>query len=78
MVSPLIMDWNETDRHKGHDDLLLPTDNSYLMWKKLSKAKGQLHLYPNSGHGFLWQYAEDFARLVNGFLDEREETLSRL
>lgn len=62
----------------GHEDLLLPTENSYLMWKKLSKAKAQLHLYPDSGHGFLWQYAEEFSKLVNNFLDEKTENLSRL
>jgi pimeloyl-ACP methyl ester carboxylesterase len=48
------------------------------MYKKLSRAKAQLHLYPDSGHGFLWQYAEEFSTLVNNFLDERTESLSRL
>lgn len=39
------------------------------MWKMLSHADAQLHLYPDSGHGFLYQYAQDFARLINQFLD---------
>lgn len=29
----------------------------------------QLVIYPNSGHGFLWQYAALFAEQVNLFLD---------
>ena len=37
------------------------------MYQRMPQA--QLHLYPDSGHGFLYQYAEDFAALINGFLD---------
>lgn len=48
------------------------------MWKKLSHADAQVHLYPDSGHGFLYQYASAFARLVNNFLDDPREKLSRL
>ncbi|KFA47854.1 hypothetical protein S40293_06441 [Stachybotrys chartarum IBT 40293] len=54
----------------GSDDLLLPTSNSVTLWNKLSNANAQLHLYPRSGHGFLYQYAAQFAKLVNDFLDE--------
>ncbi|PHH82551.1 hypothetical protein CDD83_3237 [Cordyceps sp. RAO-2017] len=53
----------------GSDDLLLPTENSIVMWRKLSHADAQLHLYPDAGHGFLYQYAGPFAALVNRFLD---------
>ncbi|KAF2474462.1 alpha/beta-hydrolase [Lindgomyces ingoldianus] len=53
----------------GSDDLLLPTENSYVMWKKLSNTDAQLHLYPDSGHGFLYQYANQFTKLINNFLD---------
>ncbi|KAL7923433.1 alpha/beta-hydrolase [Trichoderma austrokoningii] len=52
----------------GCNDLLLPTDNSILMWKMLSFADARLHLFPDSGHGFLYQYADEFAELVNAFL----------
>ncbi|KAL6902919.1 alpha/beta-hydrolase [Trichoderma evansii] len=52
----------------GCDDLLLPTDNSILIWKMLSFADARLHLFPDSGHGFLFQYAGEFASLVNDFL----------
>nr|CAD70723.1 conserved hypothetical protein [Neurospora crassa] len=51
----------------GCQDLLLPTENSYLMYKTLPNA--YLHLYPDSGHGFLYQYADHFSSLVNLFLD---------
>ena len=65
----------------GNDDLLLPTENSILMWKKLSKKNAQLHLYPDAGHAFLYQYADEFSKLINDFLDKDHETpkaLSRL
>ncbi|KAF5019952.1 hypothetical protein F66182_8030 [Fusarium sp. NRRL 66182] len=62
----------------GAEDLLLPTENSYLMWKKLKNAKPQLHLYPDSGHGFLWQYADQFSKLINDFLDDEPRLSSRL
>ena len=35
------------------------------MYKMLPNA--HLHLYPDSGHGFLYQYAEHFASLINSF-----------
>ncbi|KAF2261023.1 alpha/beta-hydrolase [Lojkania enalia] len=60
----------------GSDDVLLPTPNSYLMWQKLANANAQLHLFPDSGHGFLYQYAAQFTKLINDFLDD--EHLSSL
>lgn len=48
------------------------------MWKKLSHANAQLHLYPDSGHGFLFQYARSFSQLINDFLDTTAEQASRL
>ncbi|KAM0548124.1 hypothetical protein ACHAPJ_010045 [Fusarium lateritium] len=62
----------------GSEDLLLPTENSYVMWKKLKNAKAQLHLYPDSGHGFLWQYADEFSKLINNFLGDEPRLSSRL
>ncbi|KJZ75885.1 hypothetical protein HIM_04709 [Hirsutella minnesotensis 3608] len=53
----------------GSNDMVLPTENSILMWKKLSHANAQLHLYPDAGHGFLYQWAGAFAALINDFLD---------
>ncbi|KAH8714469.1 Alpha/Beta hydrolase protein [Ilyonectria robusta] len=62
----------------GAEDLLLPSENSYLMWKKLNKANAQLHLFPNCGHGFLFQYAQEFSKMINDFLDREEKPQSRL
>ncbi|KAH7141029.1 Alpha/Beta hydrolase protein [Dactylonectria macrodidyma] len=52
----------------GSDDILMPTENSILLWRKLTNAARHLHLYPASGHGFLFQYAGEVALLVNNFL----------
>ncbi|KAJ4292770.1 hypothetical protein N0V90_009433 [Kalmusia sp. IMI 367209] len=58
----------------GNEDVLLPTPNSILMFQKLQNANAQLHLYPDSGHGFLYQYAAEFSKLVNDFLDDEDLT----
>jgi pimeloyl-ACP methyl ester carboxylesterase len=50
----------------GDNDLLIPTENSIELFKLLPHA--YLHLYPDSGHGFLYQYAELFANHVHLFL----------
>lgn len=46
------------------------------MWKMLSSADARLHLFPDSGHGFLYQYADEFASLVNGFLGANSSSSS--
>lgn len=48
------------------------------MWKKLSHADAQLHLFPDSGHGFLFQYAVELAKLVNDFLGDTSAPSGRL
>ena len=58
--------------------MLLPTENSILLWKKLSHAGAELHLYPDAGHGFLYQKAGPFAALVNTFLDSGADQASKL
>ena len=67
----------------GDNDLLIPTGNSVDLATLLPNA--HLHIYPNSGHGFLYQYAELFAKHVDLFLDaedevegERRKTMARL
>ena len=45
---------------------MLPADNAYTMFKALSNA--QLILYPDSGHGALFQHHETFVKHVRGFL----------
>jgi pimeloyl-ACP methyl ester carboxylesterase len=51
----------------GDNDLLIPTVNSFEVAQLLKDA--HLHIYPDSGHGFLYQYADEFAKHVELFLD---------
>jgi pimeloyl-ACP methyl ester carboxylesterase len=51
----------------GSDDTMLPANNAYSMFKGLSNA--QLVLYPDSGHGALFQYHEFFVSHVQTFLN---------
>ncbi len=46
----------------GSNDTMLPADNAYAMFKALSNA--QLILYPDSGHGALFQHHEAFVSHV--------------
>ncbi|KAF2738625.1 alpha/beta-hydrolase [Polyplosphaeria fusca] len=50
----------------GGDDFMVPTINSFFTAQQISDAK--LVVYPNSGHGFLFQYAEEVAAEVDRFL----------
>lgn len=52
---------------QGHEDFMIPTVNSYVMQQKV--PNGRLKIYPDSGHGFLYQFAEEFGKDVNDFLD---------
>ncbi|KAK5676218.1 hypothetical protein LTS10_011030 [Elasticomyces elasticus] len=52
---------------QGSDDWMFPTLNSFLFQQKVSN--GQLIVYPNSGHGFLYQHARLFAKHVIAFLE---------
>jgi pimeloyl-ACP methyl ester carboxylesterase len=51
----------------GDSDILMPPKNSRLLAKHLPNAR--LSIYPNAGHGFLFQYAVKFGTEVNAFLD---------
>ncbi|HST82982.1 MAG TPA: alpha/beta hydrolase [Kineosporiaceae bacterium] len=51
----------------GESDILMPAKNSRLLAKHLPNA--HLHIYPNAGHGFLFQYPVKFGTEVNTFLD---------
>ncbi|WP_371671713.1 alpha/beta hydrolase [Streptomyces sp. NBC_00289] len=51
----------------GESDILMPAKNSHLLARYLPNA--QLHIYPDAGHGFLYQYAVTFGTEVNTFLD---------
>lgn len=52
----------------GADDRMVPTLNSWLAFKRLPNA--ELILYPDSGHGFHYQYPQLFAQDVSRFLDK--------
>ncbi|WP_030669494.1 alpha/beta fold hydrolase [Streptomyces cellulosae] len=51
----------------GESDILMPAKNSRLLAKYLPNAR--LSIYPNAGHGFLFQYSTEFGKQVNAFLD---------
>lgn len=51
----------------GSNDLIIPTVNSYVLYQHIPNA--HLRLYPDSGHGALFQYRGQFASEVNSFLD---------
>jgi pimeloyl-ACP methyl ester carboxylesterase len=55
----------------GNRDIMVPTANAILMAHKLPNA--ELILYPNSGHGALFQYYETFSAHVLQFLKSQEE-----
>jgi pimeloyl-ACP methyl ester carboxylesterase len=50
----------------GKHDVMVPTYASYAMAQALPDAK--LVIYPDSGHGFLFQYPDEFAKDVLDFL----------
>ena len=50
----------------GDNDEMVPTKNTYLMAEHLPNAR--LSVYPDAGHGFLFQYPVEFATEVNAFL----------
>ena len=50
----------------GKRDIMVPTYASFAMAQAMPNAR--LLIYPDSGHGFLFQYPEDFADEVLRFL----------
>jgi pimeloyl-ACP methyl ester carboxylesterase len=51
----------------GNDDQIAPTVNSYVLYQRIPTA--HLILYPDSGHGSLFQHHALFVSQVNTFLD---------
>jgi len=49
----------------GSNDIMVPTVNSYLLTGHIPHA--ELIIYPDAGHGFLFQYPHEFATEVNKF-----------
>ena len=52
----------------GDHDVIVYTINSYILQQNIPQA--QLILYPDAGHGALYQYPERFVRHVSMFLSE--------
>jgi pimeloyl-ACP methyl ester carboxylesterase len=50
----------------GIDDVMIPTINSYILAQHIPDAR--LVLYPDSGHGALFQYPDQFCAEVNALL----------
>lgn len=50
----------------GHNDVMVPTVNSYLLQQHLPNAR--LLLFPDSGHGSHFQYPQEFAEAAASFL----------
>jgi pimeloyl-ACP methyl ester carboxylesterase len=50
----------------GIDDVMIPTVNSYILTRHTPDAR--LVLYPDSGHGALFQYSDQFCADVNALL----------
>jgi pimeloyl-ACP methyl ester carboxylesterase len=59
---------NPTLVFNGNRDIMIPTRNSFLLSDHMPNA--QLVIYPDSGHGALFQYPQQFTRLVQEFLDQ--------
>ncbi|KAJ2974569.1 hypothetical protein NQ176_g5985 [Zarea fungicola] len=56
----------------GDNDLVVPTQNSWVLARQLSRAN--YVQFPSSGHGHLFQYAGYYAKLVGEFLDGKLPT----
>jgi pimeloyl-ACP methyl ester carboxylesterase len=54
---------------QGDADLMIPTKLSHLMAGLIPDAR--IRIYPDSAHGFLFQYPDDVAADVNAFLSEQ-------
>jgi pimeloyl-ACP methyl ester carboxylesterase len=51
---------------QGRNDIMMPTSHSILLYHYLPNA--QLSLYPDSGHGSMFQFSDLFAEQVSYFL----------
>jgi len=55
----------------GDNDRMVPTRNSHLLADRLPDAR--LRIYPDAGHGFLFQYPAEFSADVDAFLSPAED-----
>lgn len=51
----------------GKNDIMAPTVNSFILQQQLPYA--YLHLYPDSGHGHLFQFPKAYAQALKEFLE---------
>lgn len=51
----------------GHTDIMSPTANSFVLQQKIPNA--QLHIYPDAGHGHLFQLPELYSQQLELFLN---------
>jgi pimeloyl-ACP methyl ester carboxylesterase len=51
---------------QGSNDVIIPTENSYILQQNLPNA--QLVVYPDANHGSFYQYPELFVSQANRFL----------
>ncbi|KAJ4132314.1 hypothetical protein NW754_015129 [Fusarium falciforme] len=51
----------------GKNDIMAPTINSFILQQEL--PNGTLHVYPDSGHGHLFQFPKQYAQALQQFLD---------
>ncbi|KAF2113885.1 Alpha/Beta hydrolase protein [Lophiotrema nucula] len=51
----------------GQNDLIVPTQNSYVLSRQLQRA--HFVVYPGSGHGHLFQFPDFYSKQVVSFLD---------
>jgi len=53
----------------GTDDVIIPPENSVLLARRISGAR--LVQFPDGGHGFMYQFPDEFSFVVLSFLAER-------
>lgn len=53
----------------GDNDLMVPTENSYRLAELISNS--QLVIYPDSGHGAIFQFAKEAAATIDQFLKNK-------
>lgn len=58
---------------QGDNDLMIPTKLSHLLAGLIPDAR--IRIYPDAAHGFLFQYPEEVAAEVNGFLTADDDSL---
>ena len=58
----------------GDNDTMIPTINSHILGEHLPDAR--VRIFPDAGHGFLFQWPVEFASVVRSFLDSYSHSRS--